>query len=106
MMRQRYLFACVSIRMRKGPVWIQEKMGSARRRRARSTIFFGCFGELPAVHLWCSNIVSARTEWRALPVNVSCFETRPLPALPRRYLAALPSISATPRLDSCVPGFL
>ena len=35
--------------------------------------------------------------------KISCFETRSLPALPRRYLAALPSILEIPFLNSCVP---
>ena len=35
--------------------------------------------------------------------KISCFETRSLPALPRRYLAALPSILEIPFLNSWLP---
>jgi hypothetical protein len=52
----------------------------------------------------CSSAVSFST-FNNRPSTIS-FETRSLPALSHRYLAALPSISAIPRLDSCVPAFL
>ena len=48
-------------------------------------------------------LAAASSLWSRPTKKISCFETRSLPALPRRYLAALPSISEIPFLNSCLP---